>query len=431
MKVKAQFKLQDDVLFMSEKGAGQFPERWAKFVRNLKVKDSNGKLLQVKEMAGAKWKIDSSKNRNITLEYEIALEHEKYKWEGGIDGAAFAKDWGVFYVGRSFLIMNGNKRSDIQLKFNLPPKWHISGSWNQTKQNTFIARNLTDLSESMFFAGTHEEFSVKRKGFELLFALGGNDIIAQKEFYKNLAQGVMDYYIDLMGGIPSGSPDNKFTKSIVIINSGSAVDGEVIGNHINMILDPKGGPQDQMISRFIFAHEFFHLWNGKSILANDTTEDWFKEGVTSYYTLKAMKHVGVIDDDGFFNVLNSLFYQRYRNDEGYGKASMRDVASGFDKGKHWGLIYGGGLFAGLCQDIAIRNATNDQKSLDDVMRDYFKTYGGTDKTYSTLDLQNSLTRISGTDQTDFFKQYIFGTTPMPIEQCLSVAGSRQTSRTDN
>jgi predicted metalloprotease with PDZ domain len=422
LKVTAQFRLHDNQLYMSPNGAGQFPERWAKFVRNLKVSDPAGKALKFKELTGARWSVEASQNQKVTIEYEIVLDHEKHTWPGGIDGVAFAKDWGVFYTGRSFLIMNGTDRNNIELKFNLPPKWHISGSWKQKTKNTFTSKNLTDLSESMFFAGTHEEFSIKRDGFELLFALGGDEIISQKDSFRNLAQGVMDYYIELMGGIPTGPPANKFEKSIVIINSGEEPDGEVIGDHINMIFNPKGGEQSKMMAKFIFAHEFFHLWNGKSIRVANTTEDWFKEGVTSYYTLKALNHVGSINDEAYFGILNNLFYQRYRSDEGYGKFSMRDMATESKKDKHWGLIYGGGLFAGLCQDINLRHSTENKKSLDDLMRDFYKTYAGSNQTYTTLDLQNHLKKLGGTNQEDFFKQHIFGVEAVPITQCLSTAG---------
>ena len=71
-----------------------------------------------------------------------------------------------------------------------------------------------------------KKFPFKRDDFELIFALGGDDIIAQKEEFKNLASGVLDYYIALMGGIPYPSPNNKFKKSIVIINSSTLTDGE-------------------------------------------------------------------------------------------------------------------------------------------------------------------------------------------------------------
>lgn len=422
LKVTAEIAMNDDELYMSRNGAQQFPNRWAKFVRNLRVEDKRLRRLKVIDLGAARWKVEGAAKKVITIRYEVVLDHEKHEWSGGIDGAAFAKDWGVFYTGRSFLIMNGQDREDIKISFDIPAGWKVSGSWSQTKPNGFVADNLNDLSESMFFAGTHEEFSINRGGFELLFALGGKEIVAQKSKFRSLAQGVMDYYIDLMGGIPKSPPGNVFEKSIVIINSDSKMDGEVIGSHINMIFNPAGDEQSKIISKFIFAHEFFHLWNGKTIVAEKTTEDWFKEGVTSYYTLKALHHAGEINDETYFGVLNNLFYQRYSNDKGYGKQSMRDVADGFSKGEHWGLIYGGGLFVGLCQDISIRENTSNKKSLDDLMRSYYRSYSGTSKSYSTADMQASMTKFSGKDQSGFYKDYVYGVLPVPITNCLSKAG---------
>ena len=253
--------------------------------------------------------------------------------------------------------------------------------------------------------------------------MGGDEIIAREAEFRRLASGVLDYYIELMGGIPKSPPGNEFKRVIVIINAGNNADGEVIGSNINMIFDPKGDPQSQLISKFIFAHEFFHLWNGKTIVVADTTEDWFKEGVTSYYTLKALHHTGTINTETYFAILNNLFYQRYINDEGYAKLSMRDVASGFSKGKHWGLIYGGGLFVGVCQDIAIRSNTANEMSLDDLMRSYYREYAGTSRTYSTRDMQDSMTKFSGRDQSEFFKKHVYGIEPVPIAECLSKAGT--------
>lgn len=423
-KIEASFVLQDNLLFMQKYGADQFRKRWAEFVRNLNARDAKGKPLKIEEMPGAHWKIDAPAGQKINLNYEIILKHDEHNWAGGIDGVAFAKNWGVFYTGKTWLISNGKDRKDILISFETPKNRRVTASWNadKNKANSFIAKNQTELSESMFFIGTYEEFVINRDGFELVFALGGEGVAAQKDGFRNLAQGVLDYYINLMGGIPNPPPDNKFTKSLVVINAGKEMDGEVIGNHISMILDPEADPQSQIISRFIFAHEFFHLWNGKSVNVADTTEDWFKEGVTSYYTLKALNRAGLLNEQAFFAVLNNLFFKRYMADEGLGKSSMRDVASGASKDKHWGLIYGGGLFAGICQDIAVRKETGNQKSLDDLMRAYFKNYGGTNKTYKTADLQKSFTELSGKDQTDFFKQYVFGFERVPIEQCLSDAG---------
>lgn len=222
-----------------------------------------------------------------------------------------------------------------------------------------------------------------------------------------------------MDGVPNPAPDNKFKKAVVIINSSDATDGEVIGNNISILVEKNGDKMSKMFSRFIFAHEFFHLCNGKSFSpANDETE-WFKEGFTNYYTLKALHHVGFLTDETFLEVLNSLFYQRYKNDNGIGKISL---TKGEEKHDHWGLIYGGGMFVGIAQDLMIRKATNNQKSLDDLMKILFKKYGGSDKNYDLREIQQKMSELNGADQTEFFNLYIFGTKQIPVAHFFKFAG---------
>lgn len=421
VRVEAGLTLEDDTLYMHEYGAEAHPRRWAYFVRDLRVTDSNGRPVKIDPVADdAKWKI-SAKGR-VKLQYRVVIDHPSYTWPGGIDGVAFPVDSGIFATGRTFFIMNGGKSRNIPVTFRLPVGWRATAPWKQPSPNRYIARNLTDLKESIVQLGRHEEFTLRRQGFELVFALSGQGIASQKAAYEKLANGVLEYYINLMGGIPKPPPSRPLKRLVVAVNPGKDVDGEVVGNQISIVLDPAADSFSQMISKFIFAHEFFHLWNGKTLNVETSKEDWFKEGVTNYYTLKALVHTGAVIREDYLNALSNLFYKRYAADPGYGRLSMRDVASGADKDKHWGLVYSGGLFAGMCQDIAIRRATGNRQSLDDLMRAFYKKYAGTEKVYTTTDLQNFLTRLSGSDQSNFFNSHVSGSKPVPIIQCLSDAG---------
>ncbi len=417
--VSMSFTPQSKLLFM-DAGANQLPKRWATFIHNLSAVDAKGNAISIEELSDAKWKLQTALNEKITVRYEVKLEHENHKWSGGIDGAAYATDWGVFYTGRSLLILNGDEWKNITVNFVLPQKWHVTTPWDLEKgvKNSFTVNNQTALMQSMIFAGTHEEISIKREDFELVFALGGDDVIAQQEDFKTLAEGVLDYYIGLMGGIPNPSPDNKFTKSIVIINSFTLTDGEQIGNNISMLIDKNGDEMSQMMVRFMFAHEFFHLWNGKSFWPSNDETEWFKEGFSNYYTLKSLHHIGFLDESSYLQVLNNFFFQRYTNDDGVGRLSM---TQGTEKHDHWGLIYGGGLFVAISQDMIIRKASNNKNNLDDLMKGLFQKYGGTNEGYSLDELRESLSKLSGKDQAEFFDTYINGTKSIPIDTYLSMA----------
>lgn len=419
-RVNYSFYPTDSLLYMGY-GASRLPDRWATFVSNLKAVNASGKTLEIDKKEGASWIIKTRSSERVNLSYEVNLTHEDHHWSGGIDGAAYAKEWGVFYTGRSLFILNGEDKKDISIYFSIPSDWKVTSSFYKINGNSkaFSAKNSTALWQAMFFTGKHEELVVKREGFELVFALGGENIMNQKEDFKMLAEGVFDYYIDLMGGLPKPPPGSEFKKSVVIVNPGKTTDGEVIGNNISILIEENGDEMSEMISRFIFAHEFFHLWNGKSFAPVGDNCEWFKEGFTNYYTLKALVNVNFLNEESFFSILNSLFYQRYSKDDGIGSISM---TQGEAKHDHWGIIYGGGLFAGMAQDIIIRKETNNEKSLDDLMLTLFKKYGGTNNNYTIEELQKSMEDLSGLSQDSFFKTYVQGSDLIPIEDYLQNIG---------
>lgn len=420
IRVEAKFVLKDSILYMSPNGP--VPDRWVQYINELQLHDQNGNQLPVLQQKNH-WITSAEKGQPVNLSYRVSLTHSKQQWPGGIDGVAFTNDWGYFFTGRAIFIMNGENRSKINVNIDTPENWRVSSPWKRSasNENIFELNSHQNLTESLIMAGQHKRLMISQDNLRLQFVLGGEGIIQQQKRIKKLAQQTMNYYVKLMSGIPITSARHGNT-IMVAINEAGQVDGEVIGSHISMLLDPQSPPQQQMVGWFMFAHEFFHLWNGRTITVNGTKEDWFKEGVTNYYTLKALYQVGFINEQALTSVLNGLFYQRYQADSGLGTLSMREAASGFDKDNHWGLVYGGGLFAGIALDFMIRKNTNNKKSLDDLMRHLYKTYAGSGESYSTEDVLLAVNKLGGSNLGPFFEKYVYGSDPIPVEKYLSKAG---------
>lgn len=423
--VSATFVPDDDKLYMFQ-GANQFPRRWAKFISHIKVFDSNGERANITAREGANWSIEKVSKEPITLSYQINLEHENHKWSGGVDGAAYVRDWGVFFTSRSLFIVNGEDRKNFQVSFNLPENWKISTPWNtKVNKGTFQVSDFSELATSIVFVGLHQQVSIQQDNFELLLAIGGNELIEQKDEFKKLAEGVFSYYSKLMGGVPILANSSTAKRTLVIINPAESTDGEAIGNNISILIKKNADQMSTVISRFIFAHEFFHLWNGKSFSPQSNDSEWFKEGVTNYYTLKSLHHVGFLDDYSYLKLLGDFFYQKYEADDGVGKFSL---TQGDKKHQHWGLIYAGGFFVGIAQDMMIREQSANKNSLDDLMRTFFKRYAGTSFDYTLQDIKTELARLNQQQQNDFFERFITGTEKLPIENYLSMAGVKSTRK---
>jgi predicted metalloprotease with PDZ domain len=127
--------------------------------------------------------------------------------------------------------------------------------------------------------------------------------------------------------------------------------------------------------------------------------------------------------------MNGLFYKRYVNDSGLGTLAPADAATPSLKDDHWGLVYGGGLFAGLCIDMEIRNNTRNQNSLDDLMRYYFNHFAATDRLINNDDLLQKANELGETDFISFVDTYVKGVATPPLEDYLCHAGI-EVSRND-
>jgi predicted metalloprotease with PDZ domain len=415
--VKASLTPTDDTFYMFP-GANQLPRRWSTFVSNFSVVDESDHPLSVTALEDGSWRLSATPQGRVTFSYQVKLDHEKHSWSGGVDGAAYLRDWGVFYTARALFVANGEERDDITVDFFLPETWKVTAPWQRQEPDThsFHVADYETLSTSLLFAGTHREVPIRHGKFELLLAIGGDETSAMEQTFSEMAGGVLQYYTDLMGGVPRLQSDDATIRSVVVINPADQTDGEAIGSNISILIDPAGGPMSQTFGGLLFAHEFFHLWNGKSFTPNADDTEWFKEGFSNYYTLKALHHIGFVDDQSYLDVLANFFYQRYDSDDGVGKFSM---TNGELKHEHWGLIYSGGMFVAIAQDMQIRSASGNQHSLDDLMRYMFGKFDTTG--YDIGDIETELSRLNGLSQEDFFARYIYGVERIPLSKYLAMA----------
>ena len=449
--------LQSALLFMTHEGP--YPTAYAPFVQNLRVIDEAGNNLSVQPCTpfqilrcglwrgwerGQKWLVDAQPGTAVRVEYDLSLTHDRVEWAAGLDSAAFVTEWGAFFTGRSLFVMNGRIRSpfvaanvawmegpivpavdsrrDVSVRFVLPEAWRATAPWQPTAAGDFVARDLIDLSESMIMLGQHESFVTRRGGTETVWALGGDAVIVASEPLRAGAEFAQAFYTDLLGGPPIDQKRQPFERVVVIINAGDAVDGEVIGHHLSLIVD---GAEDVLalddnlvMPAHTVLHEFFHLWNGVTV-ASTSDAEWFKEGLTEYYSLRAAREFGYLSQEDFLAVLTK-HYQRYITDPGFGELSLR--RAGRDKHVHHGLVYSGALFVGLALDLQIRQATQNERSFDDVMRAVYAEYAASGRALNTAAVQRIAEEQSGLDLDDFFARYVSGTEAIPVAEYLALGG---------
>jgi predicted metalloprotease with PDZ domain len=85
--------------------------------------------------------------------------------------------------------------------------------------------------------------------------------------------------------------------------------------------------------------------------------------------------------------------------------------------------YTKGQVLGVLLDVLIRDRTDNQRSLDDLMRTMNVDFARQGKTYrDSLDVRLTAEKVAGGNFEEFFGKYVSGTEPFPYQQALRLAG---------
>ena len=166
---------------------------------------------------------------------------------------------------------------------------------------------------------------------------------------------------------------------------------------------------------------------------------WVSEGLTVYYEYLIVKRAGLISEQNLFanfeSTINAIENNPGRFYQSLSQASYNTWSDGpFGKqGKDANKsisYYDKGPAVGLILDLAIRNATQNKKSLDDVMRLlYWHFYKKLQRGFTDAEFQQVCETVSGISLSKEF-EYIYTTKELDYSTYLSYAGLKIGAETD-
>jgi predicted metalloprotease with PDZ domain len=185
----------------------------------------------------------------------------------------------------------------------------------------------------------------------------------------------------------------------------------------------------------LYAHEIFHAWNVKRLRPGDlwpykydqeqpTPLLWISEGITDYYADLAEVRGGVIDAAGFYAATGEKISEvADLPPTALEDASLSTWIHPRDGTEY--VYYPKGSLAGLLLDIIIRDASDNRRSLDDVMRELYNAAYKNKRGFTSDEWWSAVSRAAnGKSFTDFYARYIDGREPYPWDAVLPLAGMR-------
>jgi predicted metalloprotease with PDZ domain len=350
-------------------------------------------------------------------------------------------DFLMFNGTNLFLYAEGRPlTSASRVTIRTEPEWKVTTGMPRAPGGsaagaTFGATNYHDLVDMPFFIGSFDVDSAQVAGKWMRFATypaGSIQGSTRQTAWDQLKRAVPPQ-VAVFGDVPW---DTYTVLQIVDSTFGGASGLEHSNSHLDVFSPPFIGSEFQPS---LYAHEIFHAWNVKRLrpvelwpyrydAAMPTTWLWMSEGITDYYADLTLVRGGIVPDSGFY----SQTADKVNQVDAAGAIALEDASLSTwihpADGTQY-IYYPKGSLAGLMIDIMIRDASDNRRSLDHVMRELYETTYKRGRGFTREQWWGAVTRAAGGRSfAEVERKYIDGREPFPWSEILPLAGMRATEQ---
>ncbi|HRI59551.1 MAG TPA: peptidase M61 [Saprospiraceae bacterium] len=188
-----------------------------------------------------------------------------------------------------------------------------------------------------------------------------------------------------------------------------------------------------ILNNFVYgiaSHEFFHVITPLNIHSEEIQDYdflapkmsrhiWLYEGMTEYAMMHMPVKEGLQSLPEFLAVIRQKIRQMQQFDNNIPLTELSRVA--MERQDQYYNFYLKGALASLCLDIRLRELSDGKYGTQDMMRDLSGRYGK-DKPFKDDELFDVITAMTFPDIRTFFRDYIEGNAPLPLQVYLAKAG---------
>lgn len=384
-----------------------------------------GRDLPLRKSSLTRWRAPCAEDTPVTVRYQIAAERP------GPFGAYVDSSRAALNLAQVLLYPLDARQEPFTLRFaNVPKSWKAALSLSE-QQGEYSATSYDRLVDTPVLLGRMhiDEFSIGGKTVRV--ATHGARGTHNRRLLRDAAQRVSAAAIRVMGEAPFDTYTFAFHFDTGLGGGMEFRDGTLIG-----------GPAtcDRCDMAGLAAHEFFHLWNVKRIRDRamepvdferpiDTSTLWFAEGVTSTFAQYILLESKLQTPREFLDhVGERITLYESRPAARTQSAAQSGMEAWFERYPTYGRpersvsYYLQGELIGYALDLEIRAATENRKSLVDVLR-HLAAEGSAGKFFDGNDgLLRAITEATGVNIRPTFDSLVLTSEPVDWARYLGHAG---------
>ncbi len=417
---------------------------FAKNIVQLSAETATGQPLATTRKDKSSWLIEACNE-------EIIVSCQIYAWDLSVRSAHLDNTHAYFNGSSVFLQVHGQENQACSVELQAPQSqnlndWQVATSLRSQNINAqgfglYQAKNYDDLIDHPVEMGQFSRASFEAGGIAHEIVISGKHDADMLRLCQDLSR-ICEQHIRLFGELPA---IERYVFLVMVVDEGYGglehrASTSLLCSRDDLPRQGEDGINDNYRSFLgLCSHEYFHTWNIKRIkpavfspydLAQEsyTRQLWAFEGITSYYDDLALLRSGLISLDSYLELLGQTATRVWR---GQGRFIQSVADSSFDA---WTKFYkqdenapnaivsyyAKGTLLALALDMQLRKLSDNQISLDDLMRLLWQEYGKPGRGLIEGEIEALAAGLIGEGLSDFFQRYLYGREDLPLNELLAI-----------
>ncbi|MEN8149126.1 MAG: PDZ domain-containing protein [Planctomycetota bacterium] len=392
----------------------------------------SGDPVGVEKIEKNRWLIDAKPGKRVDVSYRV------YANELTVRTSHVDADHAFLHPAGTYLFVEGREAERVTVAVEAPEGWRTATQLPLTGEATYTAENLDALLDAPLEIGTHQVLTFEVGDVPHRIALYGEGNFDRDELLGDTAT-ICHAATEMFAG---DHPSASYT-FIYHVLEGAGGGLEHLDSSVCGFAPFSFRPERKYRGALsLISHEYFHLWNVKRIRPrelgpfdyqneNYTRLLWVAEGFTSYYQDRILLAADLLPVPEFLDNLARMIRVSL---ETPGRLVDPVAESSFDSWiklyrPHEGIrnatisYYLKGALVALLLDLTIREATEGERSLDDVMRALWAQYRARPgEGYTEEELLGFLEEAAGRSLADEIAAWVHTTEELPFEAAFAAFG---------